>query len=106
MSAAVAGLLPIRPTRSYTNPRDVTRLLDATGLLTDTAEVSLSVVRIRTSRRLAAVVARAHASAGRNRIVWNRPLARKRATPGRYRVRVTATVDGRHTVSSLVVRLR
>ena len=30
MSAAVAGLRPIRPTRSYTNPRDVTVAL---GLL-------------------------------------------------------------------------
>lgn len=78
------------------------RRLTVRFALTHSARVALSVRRGRGTRRVAAKRARA----GVGSIRWNGRLGRRRARPGRYRLIVAATREGRSASSSLRVRLR
>jgi hypothetical protein len=71
--------------------------------LTGPADITLSAAR--TGGR-AQIVARKRGRAGVNRVIWNRKLARKRATPGTYRLVVTATANGKKATSARRIRLR
>jgi hypothetical protein len=72
-------------------------------VLTARAPVTLSV---KPSRGPARTVARASGHAGLNQIAWNRKLGRKAAKRGTYKLTVTTTNQGRHTASTITIRLR
>lgn len=71
--------------------------------LTGPCAIKLTATR---GKGKAVTVATAEGKAGLNTIVWNRKLAGKRAKPGTYRLKVTATAGGRTVASVISVRLR
>jgi trimeric autotransporter adhesin len=93
-AALVLVAFQARPSRSRVTVRYV---------LTDEAAISLTV---KPPHGRATRVAGASGHAGLNTITWNRKLHRKRARPGRYRLTVAATRDGRTASSSIISRLR
>jgi hypothetical protein len=93
-----AGLLALVAYQAAVSSRQVT----VNYALTGAASVALTV---KPSRGPTVTVARAHGSAGLNRLTWDRKLSGKTAQPGTYRLTVTATSSGGSASSGLTIHL-
>jgi hypothetical protein len=71
-------------------------------VLTTTASVALIVTP---AHGKPVTVARTHGRAGTNQITWNGKLKGKRVKPGRYKLTLTATSNGKTSSSSVKIRL-
>lgn len=83
--------------------RITSRRVSVRYALTSQAKVTLTVVP---PKGRSVTVAKADGRVGRNVIAWNRRLSGRRAKPGTYRLRVTATAGRQSATSTVRVRLR